>query len=231
MTPEVSFVVPVFREEEEISSCIRGLEALEESERVEVIVADGNGGSTLAALPPARIPVRGITAPKGRGPQIAAGCRAAAGSIIVVLHVDTRLPRAAIPAIRDALRTHVAGAFDLAIPSSNPFVRIVAIVGRYRSRLTRIPYGDQAHFVRRDTLVEIGGYPTPPIMEDVAFMDELRRGGQRIAILDRKAHTSDRRWMKEGALYATLRNWALMTAYRLGADPHRLTRWYRTHRL
>lgn len=230
MKAEFSVVVPVYHEEEEIEDCVRFVESLQESEKAEIVVADGAGGSTLPYVPETPMAVRTLTTRPGRGYQISAGCRAAEGEIILVLHVDTRLPNGALTAVRDALTGHAAGAFDLSIPSPNPIVRLIGIVGRARSRISRIPYGDQAHFFRREVLDRIGGYPEMPLMEDVAFMDALKHRRIPITILRLKARTSARRWEKEGTLFTTARNWAILTAYRFGATPEALLRWYRTHR-
>jgi rSAM/selenodomain-associated transferase 2 len=227
--PELSIVIPVYHEEDEIAPCIRRIERLGDSETLEIIVSDGACGSTVEHLPPTSIPTKTVISPAGRGTQIKEGCAAASAPAILVLHVDTKLPKSAPAAVHKALNHHAAGAFDLEIESDNPLVRLIGIVGRARSRITRVPYGDQVHFFRRSLLRSIGGYPSPPIMEDVAFMDELKRRGIKITILGLKARTSDRRWTKEGAVFATARNWVLYGAYRLGADPHRLLRWYRAH--
>ena len=44
-----------------------------------------------------------------------------------------------------------------------------------RSRVTRLPYGDQAVFVRRETFERVGGFPDQPLMEDVELARRLRR--------------------------------------------------------
>lgn len=230
MRPEFSIIVPVYHEIDTIDRCVRFIESLAESDRAEIIVTDGGGGSTLPSIPNSTVPLRSVVTRPGRGYQIHEGCRIATGRSVLVLHVDTRLPNRALPAIREALRTHAAGAFDLSIRSSNPVVRMIGIVGRIRSRLSRVPYGDQGHFFRREVLDAIGGYPEVPLMEDVAFMDELKKRGIPIVILPLKSRTSARRWEKEGTVYTTARNWAILTAYRLGAEPETLLRWYRAHR-
>lgn len=230
MNPEFSIVVPVYHEEEEIADFVHFVESLNESAKAELVVVDGAGGSTLSQIPETPLEVSELVTRAGRGYQISAGCQAAAGETILVVHVDTRIPTDSLVAVRSALLHYPAGAFDLSIPSNNPIVRTIGIVGRIRSRFSRVPYGDQAHFFRRTVLDRIGGYPEIPLMEDVAFMDELKRRDIPITILRRKARTSDRRWTKEGAVFTTARNWTILTAYRLGASPESLLRWYRTHR-
>jgi GT2 family glycosyltransferase len=96
-----------------------------------------------------------------------------------------------------------------------------------RSRLTRIPYGDQTIFIKKTVYQELGGFRDIPLMEDVDLMRRLKRAGGRIVILPQKAVTSPRRWQKEGIVYCTLRNWFLIVLYLFGVPPQRLARFYR----
>jgi hypothetical protein len=120
----------------------------------------------------------------------------------------------------------VGGAFDLSIDQPGMFFRLIEKVACLRSRITRIPYGDQAIFVRRDYFVSVGGFKPVPLMEDVDLMMRIRRRGDRIFITREKVKTSARRWAEEGAIRCTLRNWAVMLLYLTGVPPHKLVRWY-----
>jgi hypothetical protein len=101
------------------------------------------------------------------------------------------------------------------------------MVANLRSRLTRIPYGDQAIFIRASYFRSIGGFKEIPIMEDVDLMRRIKRKGWRIVIFQEPVITSARRWEKEGLLFGTLRNWFLMTLFLCGVSPERLARFYR----
>jgi len=124
----------------------------------------------------------------------------------------------------------VGGAFDLSIASSRWTLRTIAQVASVRSRLTRLPYGDQAIFMRRSAFVALGGYPEIPIMEDVALMRSIRRRGWRIRILPDRVLTSARRWEREGVWRCTLRNWTMLLAYFAGVSPWTLLTWYSPER-
>ena len=47
-----------------------------------------------------------------------------------------------------------------------------------RCKFLRLPYGDQAVFVRRSVFEELGGFTALPIMEDYEFAKRLRRRGK-----------------------------------------------------
>jgi rSAM/selenodomain-associated transferase 2 len=200
---------------------------MHEADRAEVIVVDGDEGSTVNALRIQDPRVRRIVSPKGRGVQLNRGARRARGRYLVFLHVDTQLPRDGLRALEDALQTYEAGAFDIRIVSRDLGVKIISITAAIRSRITRIPYGDQTHFIRADTFRRIGGYPDTPIMEDVDLMYRLKRRGIRITILPQCSYTSDRRWSFGGVARNTLHNWKLVFMYTFGAGSAQIAERYR----
>ncbi|MFW5689400.1 MAG: TIGR04283 family arsenosugar biosynthesis glycosyltransferase [Spirochaetota bacterium] len=230
MKPELSIVVPLYHEAFEVTDCLSWLARCRGIGACEVILVEGDDGASLPPLEHAArmgLAVRTVRSRAGRGRQLNAGGGIARSERLLFLHVDTRLPIGFVPSVTRALDRHEAGAFDLRIDSPHPFVRLVSLVGRLRSRITRVPYGDQAHFIRAATFRSVGGYPDTPIMEDVGLMDRLREHRIPIVILSPPARTSSRRWVREGAVRTTLRNWRLMLAYRSGRSPHGLRNRYR----
>ena len=223
--PILSIVIPVYREPLEIVRALAWLDRCHNIRETEIIIVDGDAGSSLT--PPSPLPVRVITSPPGRGLQLNAGAKEARASLLAFLHVDTRPPRGFVRAIASALNSCPAGAFDLHIETGHPLVRATSLMGLLRSRLTRVPYGDQVQFITRDLFERIGGFPEEPLMEDVALMDRIAAAGERIAILRPPAVTSGRRWVAEGAARGTLRNWRIMLAYRSGISPATLRQRYR----
>lgn len=224
----VSVIVPVWRENGIINQTLAHLKSLPADPRPEILVVDGcPRQGTLRTL--AHGDVRTLAAPRGRAAQMNAGARESTGGILFFLHADTRPPWNAFHRIGEILaRPDIsAGAFDLEIDSERPVFRIIERTASLRSRVTRIPYGDQAMFIRRDVFFALGGFPEIPLMEDVAFMSGLRRAGRRIHILPERVRTSARRWEAEGVIRATLRNWLLVGMYGMGVAPERLVRHYR----
>jgi rSAM/selenodomain-associated transferase 2/rSAM/selenodomain-associated transferase 1 len=227
MDKQLAIVIPVFRESTAIGPCLRHLSRCDAIARCEVIVVDGDGGST--GTPNDIVPVTVCLSSPGRGTQLNAGARMSTAGALLFLHVDTTLPTDFVSRVLGALDEFPAGAFDLHIISRNLTTILISMTGRLRSRLTRVPYGDQAQFIRRTTFNQVGGFPDEPLMEDVALMDRLKAAGHRITFLTPPARTSDRRWRADGALRGTLRNWKLMRAYRAGATPGELAARYRPH--
>lgn len=232
--PRFSVVVPALDEVRGIGTALDALgrAALFAGAVVEVVVADGDpAGSTLAALPRAvagLAQVRGLTAPRGRARQMNAGAAEARGEILVFLHADTLLPEGAFVAIEAALADGArAGAFALSIDSPRRGLALIAAVATLRSRVFGLPYGDQAVFLGRGDFVRLGGFADLPLMEDVDLALRLRRAGMTPRTLRLAVRTSPRRWQRQGALYCTLRNWALLGLWLLGVPASCLARHYR----
>lgn len=228
-SPWLSIIVPVFHEGERIQACLQSLSKVVGSSLYEVIVVDGDSsGATLQYLPK-ELSTYGIIARLGRGSQMNAGAKVARGEILLFLHVDAQLPENAGAQIQSVLAEQnvVGGAFDLAIDASGWVYSLISQVASWRSRLTRIPYGDQAIFLRRSVFEAVGGYPDSLIMEDVALMQKLKQQGSRIRFIRDRVTVSARRWQQEGILRCTMRNWILVTLFLTGVSTERLSRWYR----
>jgi rSAM/selenodomain-associated transferase 2 len=224
----ISVIIPVFAESAIINQTVREVRASASGRPVEIVVADGGPGhTTLAALDDPG--VIGVRCPSGRGVQMNAGAAVAAGAVLLFLHADTRLPEnwpAALDRVLDTGGVR-AGAFSLAIDSPRPALAVVAWFANLRSRLERIPYGDQAPFLNAMLFRELGGFAPIPIMEDVALFRRLKRRGEPVAILKERVLTSPRRWDKDGVVRRTLGNWRLRLRYALGAAPEDLVRSYK----
>ncbi len=224
----LSIIIPVLHERERIGSCLANLRSQSMIDSCQIVVVDGDpAGSTVDLIHGQDVVcLRGAA---GRAAQMNAGARAAQGRILLFLHADTVLPPEALQKIIHVMATgsYVGGAFDLAIDSDRLFLKYIAMRASMRSRLNRIPYGDQAIFVDRAYFESLGGFREIPIMEDVDLMRRIKKDHRKIHIFSDRVLTSSRRWEVEGALYTTLRNQLLMLLYYLGVSPERLVRLYR----
>jgi rSAM/selenodomain-associated transferase 2 len=228
MIPKFSFIIPVSNEEAIISRTIEQVLSLNASGRAEIIVVDGDpAGRTIKVAD--HLGVKTTISEKGRGNQMNLGASLAAGDILIFLHADTILPHDALELIETAMEdiSCIAGAFDLAIDSERPAFRLIEKAASFRSRMTRIPYGDQTIFIRKRDFRDLGGFRDIPIMEDVEIMRRIKKRKGKICIIGRAVMTSPRRWEKEGIVYTTLRNWLLIALYLCGAKPEKLIRFYR----
>ena len=233
MKPDVSIIIPVLNEAATIRTTLECLACHSTGKPIEIIVVDADPDTkTLKAIDfemPSQLLLKTEISDKGRSIQMNRGAELAVGAILLFLHADTLLPEGAIDAVLSALHNPriVGGAFDLGIRSNKWGYRIIENVASARSRITRLPYGDQAIFLRRDYFHMIGGFSTVPIMEDVDIMQRIKKRGDAIGIIDKRVQTDPRRCEKEGLVFGTLRNWVLMMLYLMGVSPHKLVRYYR----
>ena len=230
--PPVSVIIPVLNEKDQIHRVLYHLSAVSAGMDCQVIIVDGSPhGSTIQVInnQEMHFPIKKVIAPRGRGIQMNAGAKEADGRILVFLHADTFFEKGALQEIESVIgseRGYVGGAFDLGIASPKPIFRIIEKVASLRSRITRIPYGDQAFFARADYFRKIGGFSEIPLMEDVDLLRRIKERRDRICFIPKKAWTSSRRWEQEGVVSCTLRNWTLQLLYLCGVAPERLVMYY-----
>ncbi len=220
----LSVVIPALNEEhcigEAVDSALSG-------KPLEVIAVDGGSSDRTADL--ARTHgATVVTSPPGRGVQLHRGALAASGDLLLFLHADCRLPRDYARHVQAILngRKVVAGAFRLGIDAPHRSLRAIEKLVGLRSRFFRMPYGDQAIFMRSDIYHRVGGFPLTEAMEDFELMRSLRRVG-RIRIARAVVVASGRRWTSRGIWSTTLLNQACVGAYLLGVSPTRIATWRR----
>jgi rSAM/selenodomain-associated transferase 2 len=235
----VAVVVPALNEEAALRLTLPAALAVAD----ELVVSDGGSDDDTVELA-RRLGARVVTGPAGRGGQLNRGAAATSAEILLFLHADTTLPSGAIEAVRQAIagrgaaRGHAAGdaggaggptlggAFLVRFDTDKPLLRFGAWLINQRTRLTRLPLGDQAHFVTRDAFEQLGGYEDWPILEDLDFAWRLRRRG-RLAILALHVTTGARRFLELGVLRTVATNWLIWLLFLLGVSPRRLARLYR----
>jgi len=227
--PAISLIIPVLNEAKNISEIIQHIRELDADGAAEIIVVDGDPeGSTINTIKDEG--VRTVISEKGRARQMNRGAALATSDILLFLHADTFLPSNAFGLIQAAMndKSFVGGAFDLGFNTRRRIFKITETYVFLRTRLTKMPFGDQAIFIRHHHFEQLGGYRDIPIMEDVELMKRIRKRGDRIHIIPEKVRTSARRYEQEGIIYTTIRNWMLQLQYALGVSPERLVRWYKS---
>jgi hypothetical protein len=198
----ISVIVPVRKEVPGVAALSSRFQRPPESE---FLVADGGGS---------------------RGSRLAKAAAEARGEILFFLHADSRPPDDALGIIRRAIAGGAdAGAFSLAYENPGPAMRWIAWWANRRSRVARLPFGDQGIFCSRAAYVRSGGFRDLPICDDLDLVLRLRQAG-RFEMRPEKTITSPRRYRESGALRQVLRNWKVMAGYFAGVRPETLSRWY-----
>lgn len=226
MTPEkISIIMPVLNEAKTLG---RTLGRLSLSDHEELVVVDGVSGDDTASI------ARGFTekvftARTGRASVMNFGAAQADGEILLFLHADCTLPDDAFSIIRKVLddRGVAAGAFRLRIDHPKLRYRIIEAGTNLRARVTSLLYGDQGMFLRNEVFHRIGGFADIPLMEDIEISRRLMREGK-IMIVRPAIVSSPRRWLDEGVIYTTVRDWSIAFLYSfMRVSPSWLIRYYR----
>jgi uncharacterized protein len=220
---KVSIIVPTLNEELVLEKTLTQIQQLSPHE---LIVSDG--GSDDGTLPIAeKLSHRVITGSSGRAMQMNAGADEAIGDILLFLHADNRLEPESYRKMLEQMENPewVGGAFTLCIESDKWSIKLITLLANIRSKYFGLAYGDQGFFVRKEVFTNMNGFSPIPICEDLDFYRRLRKKGP-VILLKEKAHTSPRRWIKEGVVFTTARNILIAILFRIGFPPRTLTKWY-----
>ena len=222
-TSNISIIVPTLNEAHNLER-LRPAAAM----ATELIVVDG-GSTDDTVVRATELDFQVLESDQGRGAQLNLGAAAAVSPLLLFLHADTILPTDFAVVITECLADPdtILGAFSLEVETSGLLLSLICKGANIRSRLFRLPYGDQSLFLCREDFRTLGGFPELPIMEDYIFVRQAKKLGT-IVTLPQTVITSGRRWQKLGPIRTTLINQLMILGYQLGKAPKKLALFYRS---
>jgi hypothetical protein len=119
----------------------------------------------------------------------------------------------------------VGGYFRIRLPGALIY-RLTDSLAHYAGILLRMRCGDHGIFCRRTAFVDVGGFPTVPLMEDVEFFRRLHRYG-RVVHSEKRIVVSPRRYEVIGPARLTFAYGFIATLYIFGVPLSVLERIYR----
>lgn len=220
----ISVVIPTLDEADRIVRTVESVITGEQSEceEVEVIVVDGGSRDDTCRLAH-DAGARVLACPRGRARQLRLGGEKSSGNTILFLHADTQLEFGWQKAVRAALsdRRCAGGAFAFRVAEPGRRARWIERGVALRLAIFRLPYGDQALFVRRSVLEQMGGMPIVPIMEDLDLVRAIKRAG-RLELLELTATTSSRRYANRGVVRTIFQHQLALLGWWFGWDRERM---------
>ena len=210
---QISIIVPVYNEEKILLANYSNWKRL--SKVAELIFVDGGstdkGNELTAKLG------KLLYGKKGRALQMNLGASSAGGEILLFIHADTRLDPKVLPVIIKKLEDEkiIGGCFSIFLAGQSILYRLINYLGTTRAKLTRIFYGDQGLFIKKNVFFNLGGFPEVPIMEDVLFSAKMKKMGKTI-VLPEQIWISPRRWEQRGIIVTILMYLFLSSLFYLG---------------
>jgi rSAM/selenodomain-associated transferase 2 len=220
---KIAVVIPALDEAHSIKGAVESASAVGS----DVVVVDGgsrDGTPERARAAGARV----LAGERGRARQQRLGVQETQGEVVLLLHADSRLEPGWADAIGEALAdpSVAGGAFRLRFDDPGRAFRLLEWGVRLRVALFKLPYGDQAIFVRRRVLEEVGGIPDTSFLEDLDLVKAIRSRG-RLRALPLSVTTSSRRYRRQGLLRTVALHGLAALAWSLGVDRSRIERWVR----
>jgi rSAM/selenodomain-associated transferase 2/rSAM/selenodomain-associated transferase 1 len=222
--PYLSIIIPALNEADHIRASVQSSVCSDS----EVLVVDGGSIDNTVQIAESA-GARVIKSKPGRALQQNTGAAAARGKILLFLHADTLLPRNCINNIFEVMHHQdtILGAFSFKTDADGFLMNLVHLLTNTRARYFKLPYGDQALFLKNDIFEETGGFPEVPIAEDFFFVKHLSKKGS-IEISSAEAVTSGRRWLSLGVIYTTIVNQIILAGCYLGVSPDKLALFHRS---
>ncbi|MBL7959153.1 TIGR04283 family arsenosugar biosynthesis glycosyltransferase [bacterium] len=226
----ISIIIPTLNEEANIESVLQSLIGFS---NIEILVSDGGSsdrtcgliGSFLLKYPFIQL----IHSSRGRAVQLNAGAKQASGEWLIFLHADTIIPEKSWTNFCTLVGKGIAiqsGSFLFQVASDQLRYRLMEKLVNIRTRVLKLPYGDQAIFVRKDLFLRMQGYREDyPLMEDVEFVRQLQKE-KGFTILQSPVITSPRRHESDGFFKRITYNFLITILYRLGIHPKYLVKYY-----
>lgn len=208
----ISIIIPVLNEEKALPATLS--QVFRQTGDYEVIVVDGGSDDGSRELLRSYTGVQLIESARGRAVQMNAGARRAQGNWLLFLHADTLLPDNALEKIRSEGDMTKAGCFHQQFSGQHWLLKLISRLHNWRCRRSRIMYGDQAMFVRRETFEQLGGFPEQPILEDVLISEALVEVTVPV-LLEEKVITDSRKFTQRGIWRSFAEVFIIMSCYEL----------------
>ncbi len=149
----------------------------------------------------------------GRAKQLNTGARWAKSDFFWFLHCDSKIPNGAIEKLKKSIEKSPRAIhfFNLKFLSDGPSLMATNGCGVWlRSRILRLPFGDQGYCLHRDVFAQLGGFCEKATYgEDHLLIWRAHQNKVKLCCVGAPLYTSARRYRAHGWLKTTTRHLAL----------------------
>lgn len=224
---QISIVIPVYNEEENISKLVSYLSRHSNESVTEIIVVDaGSTDGTIRVAENAGA-IIAISPQKGRAAQMNCGALLAKGDILYFIHADTLPPSSFAADIAEAVKKDFdLGRYITKFNSEKWYLKINAW-------FTRLDWficmgGDNTLFVARKLFHKAGGFNEQmKIMEEYEFCERVRKQGAKYKIFPQATLVSARKYDTNSWWRVQMANKKIVSMYKKGASQQDMADTYR----
>ena len=164
------------------------------------IIVDGNSrdNSRIAFL---KKKLNFVVTNPSRGLQLRKGAEASNTKWLLFLHADTKLNKKNIYEIYSfmlAKNSNKVGFFKIRYRNKFILANLFSIWANLRTKIFKLPFGDQGLLISRYYYFKLGGHPKEKIMEDLEFILKVPKKNR--LLLNSKISTSFKKFEKNGVL-------------------------------
>lgn len=205
-------VVPVGKGDGTWKSLLPDLRALDQEDEI-VFISPETRGSELAdeiARLGIETPCRWIQSSPGRAKQLNLGAKEATNEILWFLHCDSRVSNAGVKNLKGSISKNANQIlfFNLEFLNDGPRLISVNEIGAWiRSRVLRLPFGDQGFCMSQSTFIGLSGFDeSAPYGEDHLLIWKAHQNGIPIKCIGSGLKTSARKYAQQGWSKTTARH-------------------------
>lgn len=211
----LSVIIPVGNGDESWKSLLPDLKVLDDGDEVIFVSPNDNCSELVFELSKLEIRTscRWIQTSLGRAKQLNFGAKNATCEILWFLHCDSRISSAGIKNLKTSIskNTHQILFFDLEFLNDSPRLISINEIGAWiRSRVLRLPFGDQGFCLSKMTFAELGGYDEGALYgEDHLLIWKAHQKRIPVSCVGSGLKTSARKYTQLGWVKTTARHIAL----------------------
>ena len=202
----ISVIIPLAPDETAWQSLLDDLARLPDA--IEILFVTSENAEILhetILLPEKEI--RFLESKPGRAAQMNTGAKTAKGKFLWFLHADSKFGHNTLSALLRAIQNHPDSLlyFDLAFLNDASCLMCMNSWGvRFRSRVLKVPFGDQGFCIRKDLFSQLAGFPENlSYGEDHVFVWKAKQHGIAVQPVCAMLYTSARKYKKHGWLKTT----------------------------